>query len=413
MTCGDYLTFGGVEIINTARAFAYTRRFGYPLACGGCNVPGVQYTTPAADDAPWYDPAVPESARVLGFSGVAVEGIRRGATRRDQILLANGGGVPGRPRSGPRTLRVELIMWAEDECALSYAAAWLAAALATDDCTASCTGSELGVLVCCSATDAAAGLRTLYGAAVSEGPEELESWRSSCGVYAAAVEVMITAGQPFLFRPSLIEVTTVAVNAGPVSLFSPIIGNDADCLPDESCFWPPGCDLPPEIPPGEDFLDPCAPVLPYDAHRQIIAVDDLPSWLSAVPVISVSGGTSGLKNLTFRFNDMGTAGCPNPETQLSICDMRAQFQVFYMGPESTLELDGRARTMRADCAEEQPTSRSTFTPRVFGYRGAPPRWPVFGCGLGACVEISAASASPAPSADALVTIGWAIREDMG
>lgn len=408
MTCADYLVYNDAEIINTARAFAYTRQYGRPLDCNGCNPSGGVYTSPAADDAPWYDPVVPESADVLGYSGVVMEGVRKAAVTRSMLDLANGGGRPGPTLAPPRTLRIEVLAWARTECALSYAVAWLSAALSQPACgPGSCVGGTATIPVCCSDGPTDNGLRELYDVVLAEGPEEVVSRGMTCGVYFAHLELIVQAGQPWLYRTTMAGLTTLDLSASAPGTYTPS-DTTAICNPYSGCLFDPGCELPP-IPPAQiNALDPCWSDDPVTGPYEMLPFEqtDFPSFLTAVPVISVEvppGAGPSTERLFIRLLERGPEGCP--DTPTDPCLLLAEWSVMNMGPGSRVTFDGRLRKAVAQCLPVYPTE---FTPLVYGVQGGPPLWPPLTCGLGVCVEIAAEVAAPGTT----VTIGWAIREDL-
>jgi hypothetical protein len=150
-----YLELGGTEIANALRVGEYVRK----------NAPHVPlnidlskharlnealgepaYESPAADGAPWIDPADPSTQRFLGFYPVDISGID-GSTRSAATVEAIGnGGITGRVRHGSKAIRVTGLLVAEDALALEAGATWLSRALDSDDCGSSggsCAGAQL------------------------------------------------------------------------------------------------------------------------------------------------------------------------------------------------------------------------------------------------------------------------------
>lgn len=139
----SFLELNGVEIANGARTNEYIRRglagpfwqVGAAGACDcsvlwrelDCETAEACFVSPAWDPAPWYDPAVPASAKFLGvlipdlhawFDGVA----NRAVTPRASGL---GGASIGPMHDDPRPLEVAATLVAEDASGIEYGRRWL------------------------------------------------------------------------------------------------------------------------------------------------------------------------------------------------------------------------------------------------------------------------------------------------
>lgn len=155
-----YLSLGGNEIANARRAHAYVYNSGagIPLRdCEDCDgiLPalGVEaYTSPLADDAPWFDPNRPETQRFYGFYPLDVQGIEDSTREADVVENVNDGGTVGSVRHGSRSIRVKGLLLAADELSLSAGMTWLRAALDPDECSdhgGSCGGAQLCYWAAC------------------------------------------------------------------------------------------------------------------------------------------------------------------------------------------------------------------------------------------------------------------------
>jgi hypothetical protein len=130
-----------------------------PVATGPVEVlVDAPYTTPAEDNAPWYDPAVPESADVLG---VWIESFVSPSPYNREVKETQFGGRLGRPRLRSRELLVTGYVYAKSCEASRYAKRWLRAAMSAD----SCSGCDLPDAVvftgCNPTTDSAEYARTI------------------------------------------------------------------------------------------------------------------------------------------------------------------------------------------------------------------------------------------------------------
>lgn len=159
----------GVEIVNDSRTNAYLRNGIKPptltvngdcgcdniLALAGCDD---EYTNPAQDNAPWYDPAIPESAEFAGFLRTEFEGLASTYTRSVTESIGDGATL-GRSRLGSRTMTWKGYLFGSSCCGVAYGLRWLGKTLqGVNSCGNNCFGEDLELLVCCPTIEAAQGL---------------------------------------------------------------------------------------------------------------------------------------------------------------------------------------------------------------------------------------------------------------
>lgn len=216
-----YLNLGGTEIANHARLQAYLESVGSPLdtvtACGCETFDAVlvgddPYTTPADDDAPWYDPDVPESGDFAGLMVLSVDGLDDHPVTRTVTRAVTGGAALGPARVDARTITVTAVLLGATCCAVQYGMRWLGQALA--GCTgAGCGGDCLTLFNCCPAefedpdVFAARHRRTLRRVALVSGPTVIARSGSGCsgsgGCQTNAdiltVEFVLTAATPWMW----------------------------------------------------------------------------------------------------------------------------------------------------------------------------------------------------------------------
>jgi hypothetical protein len=93
------------------------------------------YSTPALDNADWYDVDIPESARFKGFMVESIDGMgsvgSRSVTSR---ATSSGGGVLGPYRTKERRMKVTALMFACDESSMEYGFQYLKHQLAGGGC---------------------------------------------------------------------------------------------------------------------------------------------------------------------------------------------------------------------------------------------------------------------------------------
>lgn len=211
----DYLAFSPAadtamdgpftEMINSSRAYAYAEAAGIAWLneCDRCPDahPTATYTTPAADDAPWYDPTNPDTERFLGVIGMDIEGADTSTRIVNVSQTLGSGGAIGPPYHGPRTLVVRAIAIAQDECALQAGMDWLQFTFADE--VDPCTADSLNYYDCCTDGDIADYRRQFRETRITEGPDFIEIHRSMPSGGALAVfELTFVAGDPEEYTPA-------------------------------------------------------------------------------------------------------------------------------------------------------------------------------------------------------------------
>lgn len=431
-----YATFANSELVNDLRAYAYGLNNGFALECGPC--PGLNaalgnpiYTDPKTDDAPWYDASRPESARVLGFIGISLDGFQAAPVERTVSPVIGDGALIGPLRLKHREIRFKVMILAMDDCAMVYAMEYLAAALRGRICgVTACSGDTLCMFSCCpdcsydSKPLAAPGvreMRTLFDVALIDGPTEIEraylSGRAddSCSVNSctggnplfANVEFVLAAGKPWLYHQPLSSPASGWVdlvqgqnlpNFDPDAVYSKCV-TSSPCATDPTCVRPALPPLPP-LP-----RDPCFPVGPMNAKRTMLTIrpNEVPEWLESVPIVEFTTGSAPIRRVTVRFysNPIGV-DCSLQEPDA--CSACADINIPYLPPGANVIIDGRTRRASMEC------SGGTGRVALIGPQGGAFEWPVFACGTGWCVEILARSDM---ASDAQVRVRIAARSDAG
>lgn len=319
-----WLSFAGTEIVNEARLNAYAQSLNLTgfLGCDECPtlrtaLEHAPYTTPQADDAPWFDIGVPESGQVAGFQMVSIEGLGDTSTRRVDEL-ARDGAVIGSRRRASRELVMVIRAYAATECALSYAAGWLARALKGSECApkflgysppnsgVTCGSYDLCLLTCCPTVplDISTYLVKLFKTAVVEGPAVLTHQSSvepgsDCGLAVCDMEITFRAGDPGWF-------------SSPLTLFDEkindyFIGTSTYDIKEtyeqlgcglNACFTPPPIGCPPGTGIGETdpYPTPCIGNSSgvYNYYSTSLNFSGYPGskWFDLVPIITYTGSPS-------------------------------------------------------------------------------------------------------------------------
>jgi hypothetical protein len=145
MAFDGYLRLNTVEIANAARTARYLENLlpTFGLVCPPCEgleaALGDTYSTPVADNAPWYDPLMPASGAFYGFYPLSIEGIDDSTREAVTTELVGDGSITNRPRFAGRDIRVNGVLIGATEQAVDTGMAWLNRALSgpcddTDDC---------------------------------------------------------------------------------------------------------------------------------------------------------------------------------------------------------------------------------------------------------------------------------------
>ncbi len=405
-----YISLGGNEVVNSARAAIYSRALGIAaVSCDGCTtlnrvLDEPAYSSPDLDDAPWWDPTVVASKDFAGVLGLEIEGLSKAFNTREPIPLAHDGAALNPLRRLPREILVRGMMFARTECSLSYGRSWLAAAIRGGSCSQGCVGDELCYLACCpdcttepepGVTDTCgqAEWRTLFNVGVLEGPVPGAMTRLQGG-YLQEVEFTLTAGNPYIYYQP------VLVGRGPTPE-QQIPGNTpdtvVDCTEDTDCVRTAVVGCPPLPLPVLPLVpaDPCYPTGTFTAYRSVVPQPAglTPRWLENVPYLRIKAGATALTRVTLRwYANPGNLDCfaaladPDPDLrQLGPCDACAEVNIPVIPAGSTLTMDGRLERVWVDCPGGP--GLATAEPPVYGPGGTSFQWPAFSCSVPLCLEI--------------------------
>lgn len=410
----DYADLGCTEIINSARASAYAEAYCLLSSCDPCPdlaevLDDPPYVDPVTDPAPWYDPAVPESAQFLGVMGLTVAGFSRSTRSRTPVQLVGDGAALGVARRAHREITYTVLLLVTDECALPYAMEWFSAALQGGLCEESCLGDELGVFTCCPTGDGTQQLRHLYGVGLVDGPDPVTTRYLDEGVIAE-VTFTLSAAVPWIFREPLQDLTDwVTLRSGTLLTFDPDEVYE-DCPEATPCLDDPLCPPPPLPVRAPVPVDACYPTGAAQFYRSVVSLDpvDQPEWLEAVPVLELETGATALRRLIVRFwaNPLGS-DCMDVADPCAAC---TDIQIPYLPAGSRLTVDGRTQQAEVLCPSG-PSGTASSAPTLYGPGGQSFEWPVFSCPTGLCIEILSTSATT--SADARARVFLVPRSDVG
>ncbi|MET7981690.1 MULTISPECIES: hypothetical protein [unclassified Streptomyces] len=464
----DYLTLGGVEIANHVRLSAYLESVGSPLdSAGACVCPSLtaemlgdeEYTDPAADEAPWYDPDVPASAEFAGLMVLSIDGLDDHPVARSVTTAITGGGVLGPARVLPRSLTVTGILLGSTCCGVEYGWHWLTEAL--QGCAGTgCEGDCMELFACCPALGATREefeereRRTLRRVALTSGPTVIERAGDGCstgGCNGSAdiltVEFVLTAATPWLWSDPLpitdaappVDLTdeciTWCLTGGtnqptkcievtdfcpPGALSMPVtngacvgglvwpVGNTTDLCacrlaacpdPTAACADPYCRSVAPPAPTSS--LRTCF-CLPLAVERACYDIDlsSSPGWAVDVPTIVVRAGSGDIRNLGITFyerSEQHGAMTAARVADTERCNPLAEFHVTYVPAGGAVTIDGQVQRATVECGGRCEASRDTY-----GRDGVPLSFPGLSCASYViCLETDVTNP---PAADALVSI---------
>jgi hypothetical protein len=178
------------------------------------------YTTPEADQAPWYDASIPESAQFLGF---LIEDVTQNSVVSRNLttrISSSGGGVIGPIRAKERRLDFTVLMFACNEPAMEYGFRYLTDALGSPGCDDGCTLCDAEFRDSCPQVDGSStslnkGRWLLKNVGMVEGPVwgEHPLQGSTCNL--RRVTFSIASEFPWKYKCPVIECEDVALAGFP------------------------------------------------------------------------------------------------------------------------------------------------------------------------------------------------------
>lgn len=383
--------------------------YAYELFCDPPLVENAfRYTTPANDDAPWYDSGVPESGEfaglfvteVVGFDSVVERSVAQGAIRGSSL---------GPLRLSGRTITVTGWLRAGSCCGAEYGLRWLAEALIQSTACADCAIGEMFMLKCCPTVDcpdAMDYLRYLERVGLVDGPKVVDRMGTccaSCGYTNLKVQFTLVSESPYLFS----EVDWCAYEeAFPEEevQYDFYSGCD-DCGEPAVDSFVPDCGPVPVVPPAPYMVPSNCYCDPWCSKQLLCSFENPYQWNDATGYIEISTGNAPLKNLKI-------SGYRNPyaDQGLSCADFIAQdgfeciaacavLEIAELPSGSTLVIDGRTRTVSLRLAG------GTYVPGlryISGEDGGPFGWFDIGYCQTLCLLVTV---DCSVAADAQVSIG--------
>jgi hypothetical protein len=419
MAWAGWYEFGGVEIVNAARAEAYAKAAGVgwfrPVYFADDLGPvlGEVYNSPMQDDAPWTDVDFLDSYDFLGAYPLSITGVEDSTATAAVVESTLDGGVVGRPRRSTRTMVFQLALMGTSECAVEYGLRWLKMALSGGPCTGSadytCQGQTLCYLSCepcidwlnCVGADPGECLfkyqRSMHKVAAISGPTVQSKHTMSDGGVTWVVGFTLVAGSPYEYgkQVRLVEgfmrrdnpyVLGVVDETGEVPAF-----DDQGSVFDEvSCkvatYQPledPECPQS-SLPPGAPTVALSCFKLPSNYRRRQFLIPEqyVPLWGELVPYMEIHApAKQDVRKMRLRFYaDVLGEGDPNNDP----CAFCGDIVFSYIPAGSTLVFDG---TDEIVYIEEPGGRRRRADSVVFGSDGTPFEWPQLSCGYSYIVTV--------------------------
>lgn len=344
--------------------------------------PAGEFRTPVLDDAPWYDPAVPESADLLG---VFIEEARLSNPWTREVRAKMKGASLGPGRLQGRELTITGWLYARTEAATAYGRQWLFEALAGSGCEGDCDLPDAVIYTHCERQGGSSGARTLKRVGLTSFDPEIEAeFPRACGL---KFEAVLTAEIPELFLDPALEATLV-----PADLEAVICNVCSACPePDPTACSCGALSQPTRIVPVPDPASGfCEPV---GILRATQPVSPPAYWREATSILEIDGGEDGLANLRVRAW-ANPAGLPAPTLgdDLFACQEPClDLEIACVPPRTRLLIDGTTRRATLLC---EGVERDGYA-YLSSSGGQRLRWPDVGChGLMLVADFDADNTGP-------------------
>lgn len=156
MAWNDYFTFNDKEFVNATRTAAYAAALGLHWVKGDGLKPNPDlpymlghedYLTPAADDAPWFEPGVPDTADFAGAIPINVTGIEDSTRTAGLFDYTGNGGRSIGVKADAKEVVFSLALVGATDRAVELGFRWLKRVLQPHECVTKlgqpCVGADL------------------------------------------------------------------------------------------------------------------------------------------------------------------------------------------------------------------------------------------------------------------------------
>lgn len=389
-----YLSFAEIEVVNEARTHAYRAAMEFPSTCElecetlRTSLGHSAYTLPATDNAPWYDPAIPESADVAGFDLLSVAGL--GSSLSRPFTNTHNGASIGTIRPAPRQMVLRFAALAKNKCATDYAVEWLLKTLAGLNCNQPfypnlpnrpCGGDDMCYFSCCPTAPADVAVRqmTIFKVGLTGSTVVDDQEIYGCAGHMCEIEVTLAA-DPYIWRTPFtsldVDITDTTFLSTQERFFPGLCGV-AEC----SIPGPPGCSpiipVSPPFPPAPCISGTIAGALQLLNMNHYVAtlnMTGVSKKLLSAPIIRWSPLPNVTTDVPIMFGlSRNNCNDTNP------CQMEAVYFVpSYYTPE------GIVLDTRLSAAYQDPSGCSIF---VTDYDLAPSSWDRVSCATQMCLHI--------------------------
>lgn len=381
-----WLYVGGVEVANACRTLAYLRSMGHALLKsppGNCCCTPNTYTTPAIDDAPWYDPMIPESADVIG---VWVDQMTLSSPYSRAMRPRQWGGALNAVRWGPREIHLQGWVYTRSGIATEYAKQWLLEALSGGD--TACTLPDVNLFRSDTPTPAIHE-RTARRCGLIDYKDDVDPTFKQC--WGFAFDATLSSETPFLYgAPQVVFDGTVL---DPASIAECNVCNPLPGPPPRPCLCGAMANpvrVVPELFNSGDAY--CRPVL---VRRKFVSINSTPYWKTATAIITIRVGVTPNIDGQHNVQNLRLIGWSNPAA-LSPAqvvgatrdnflnqDPAMTVEITCLPHASQLIIDGTSRQASLNCGGSIVSAFSYLSSNS----GRAFRWPEFGSdGLMLCLE---------------------------
>lgn len=389
------------------------------LTAANLEAPGAAYTTPGdpLHPAPWFDADLPVSSEFLGFMPLTVTGTNDNPRARTVTNAVGGGGVFGPVRVQPRTMTVQGVLLGTSCCGVDYGMQYLTEVLSA--CSGgACDGDCFEMFDCCPTellTNVqldAAHKRTFRRTALVSGPTEVDRRstgscsRGNCsGGDLVTVEFVLVAATPWAWTDPtpLLDVAWPSTGTGPCVTWCFPDALDSDCIlwdlsgsgactgswtlsagfwcmdvltadacPGETCF---NADC---VAAADACADPLRPVtappqpsaptapfcVPLAPERAFYSIDlsTRPTWSTDVPIITISAGSTALRNVHVAFYEKptGTTLTCAQIAEAERCAPVNDFYITFVPAGGAVTIDGQTGRATMDCAGDCRAASTVF-----------------------------------------------------
>lgn len=345
------------------------------------------YSTPADDNAPWYDPLIPESALFAGLLVTGVEGLDSSPVRRTTFALNRGGSVLGPLVSTERNIVFQGELHGASCCAVAYGLRWLTQTLRRVCSPVDCAEMDFFFLNSCPQIVEACGdvgtidettnspWRMVTNVGLFEPPVVTERRGIGCGSCGCSpsisVEFSLVAGNPAVYVEPATDI--FALN----EIFE---GNDYDvavdcdninwrcgpptiCVPDTVVYDPACGAIPPPPVPQQTIGCLCEPLAAYSMTIPInMTVPENYTASISVQIVNNSA-TDPVRNVIFRVYERDGATCEE-DGEYPTCDLLAGSAISFIPTLSTFLVDSphKSSIITIPGGRQFTGGRSVFAP---------------------------------------------------